>query len=287
MEQISIAGVIVANRFRRDMGDMEQLKASMTNLGLLQPIGIDKDRSLVFGGRRLEAAKQLGWQTIAAKVVDCDALIAEHDENEMRKAFTVTERVAIAEAVAERLKKDAEIRMKAGKAPSGNISGGSEQGEARDLAAAKAGLGSGKTLEAAQSVVAKGVPALVRAMDDGVVTIHAAKDIATLPPAEQDALDYRSAQQLKTARNRAASRLMRAKEKAEPSAANKPEEPPKPDEARLYEPDSSLSALVLSHRAKTAISQISKNDPNALQCIENIRCALDKQLKLITTKDAQ
>lgn len=285
MEQISIAGVIVENRFRRDMGDMEQLKASMTNLGLLQPIGIDKDRSLVFGGRRLEAAKQLGWQTIAAKVVDCDALIAEHDENEMRKAFTVTERVAIAEAVAERLGKRQGERSDL--ATCGNIPTSEAGQKTRDLAAAKAGLGSGKTLEAAQSVVAKGAPALVQAMDDGMVTIHAAKDIATLPPEEQEALDYSSAQQLKTARNRAASRLMRAKEKAEPSAENKPKEPPKPDEARLYEPDSSLSALVLSHRAKTAISQISKNDPNALQCIENIRCALDKQLKLITMKDAQ
>ncbi len=68
----------------------------------------------------------------------------------MRKAFTVSERVAIAEAVAEKIKADAEARMKAGKAPSGNISLGSEAGQARDLAAAKAGLGSGKTLEAAQ-----------------------------------------------------------------------------------------------------------------------------------------
>lgn len=48
--------------------------------------------------------------------------------------------------------------MKAGKAPSGNISGGSGQGEARNLAASKVGLGSGKTLEAAQKVVAQGAP---------------------------------------------------------------------------------------------------------------------------------
>jgi hypothetical protein len=47
--------------------------------------------------------------------------------------------LAIAEAVAERLRVQAEHRMKAGKAPSGNISGGSDEaGKTRDLAAAKA-----------------------------------------------------------------------------------------------------------------------------------------------------
>lgn len=64
----------------------------------------------------------------------------------MRKAFTVSERVAIAEAVAERLGKRQGAGHHADKP--GNISG-FEKGETRDLAAAKAGLGSGKTLEAA------------------------------------------------------------------------------------------------------------------------------------------
>ena len=48
--------------------------------------------------------------------------------------------VAIAEAVAERLQGRNKRPEK-----SGNISGLTEQGETRDLAAAKAGLGSGKT----------------------------------------------------------------------------------------------------------------------------------------------
>ena len=64
----------------------------------------------------------------------------------LHKAFPVSERVAIAEAVAERLQGRAgnpELR-----ANSGNISL-IDKGQTRDLAAAKAGLGSGKTLEAA------------------------------------------------------------------------------------------------------------------------------------------
>ena len=71
------------------------------------------------------------------------------DENEMRKAFTVSERVAIAEAVAERLAQRHGSNQYAQKGV-GNISHSTdEQGRTKDLAAAKAGLGSGKTLEAA------------------------------------------------------------------------------------------------------------------------------------------
>lgn len=69
------------------------------------------------------------------------------------KHHPTSERVAIAEAVAERLGKRKGQRTDLG--TSGNISGG-EKGETRDLAAAKAGFGSGKTLEAAQAVIAKG-----------------------------------------------------------------------------------------------------------------------------------
>jgi ParB-like chromosome segregation protein Spo0J len=278
--QISVHSVIVKNRFRKDIGDIEKLKRSLSDIGLLQPIGIDKDRRLVFGGRRLEAARQLGWAVIESKVVDCDALIAEHDENEMREAFRVTERVAIAEAVAVKMKKDAEARMKAGSAPLGNISPGSDQGRTSDLAAAKAGLGSGKTLEAAQAVIEKGAPELVQAMDDNKVTIHAAKFIATLPEGEQAGIDYDDRQKVKNAAEKARGRANRV---AEPKPmAEKPAHAPKPDEARLYEEGSSLSALVLSHRAQTAICQISKNDPQAMAAIGYIREALDKQLHLIT-----
>ncbi len=73
--------------------------------------------------------------------------------------------LAIAQRIAERL------GMRQGQRTdiptSGNISL-SEAGQTRDLAAAKAGLGSGKTLEAAQKVVEHGTPELVAAMDEGI-----------------------------------------------------------------------------------------------------------------------
>lgn len=65
-----------------------------------------------------------------------------------------SERVAIAEAVAERLK--GRVGNPKLKTNCGNISTIEDGQKTRDLAAAKAGFGSGKTLEAAQAVIAKG-----------------------------------------------------------------------------------------------------------------------------------
>ena len=87
---------------------------------------------------------------------DLDALKVEHDENEQRKEPTVSEKVALAGAIAERLQGRNKRPEK-----HGNISTLTDQGATRDLAAAKAGLGSGKTLEAAQKVVEHGAPELV------------------------------------------------------------------------------------------------------------------------------
>ena len=78
---------------------------------------------------------------------------------------------ALAASIAERLQ--GRVGSPELRANSGNISP-IEQGRTKDIAAAKAGLGSGKTLEAAQKVVERGIPELVEAMDRGKVTIHAA-----------------------------------------------------------------------------------------------------------------
>ena len=94
---------------------------------------------------------------------DIDALKVERDENDQRKEPTVTEKVALAEAIVDRI--GPRQGQRTDLATCGNISTSDSGQKTRDIAAAKAGLGSGKTLEAAQSVIAKGVPELVQAMD--------------------------------------------------------------------------------------------------------------------------
>lgn len=102
---LKITEIIVGDRVRKDMGDLTSLAASMKLHGLLHPVVVKKDRTLVAGHRRLEAARQLGWKDIKVTVVDVeDLLTAERDENTERKDFTPTEAVAIGRLIEERHK---------------------------------------------------------------------------------------------------------------------------------------------------------------------------------------
>lgn len=197
IDQIKING-----RARTDTGDIESLARSMRKLGQLQPIGVDADGVLVFGGRRLMAARSLGWAEIEARVIDCDALQAEHDENEIRKQFTVTERLAIAQRIAERLCPPGETRQ--GR-PSKSVENSTnlEKGRTDEISAKGAGFGSKDTYRAAQKVVEHGAPELVEAMDAGKVSIHAAATIAVLPKDEQGRIDYDDKAEVRKAREQA------------------------------------------------------------------------------------
>jgi ParB-like chromosome segregation protein Spo0J len=80
------------------MGDLTTLADSIRQEGLLQPIGVTAGLELVFGERRLLAYRDiLKHKTILARVVDVTSILAgEYHENEVRKEFTPSERVAIA-----------------------------------------------------------------------------------------------------------------------------------------------------------------------------------------------
>src|SRR5260370_36314683 len=69
--------------YRRDLGHIDGLSRSLSGKhGLLQPIGIDPGGYLIWGLRRLTAAKKLGWKEILARVVIvADPLSARKVEN--------------------------------------------------------------------------------------------------------------------------------------------------------------------------------------------------------------
>jgi hypothetical protein len=101
IREISCAAIRIGDRHRKEMGDIEGLAESIASEGLLQPIGVTEDSLLVFGARRLRAIRDvLQRQTILARIVHVSSVLAgEYAENELRKNFTPSERVAIAEAV--------------------------------------------------------------------------------------------------------------------------------------------------------------------------------------------
>jgi len=109
MTTLQIASIVIGERVRKDMGDIDGLAASIQERGLLQPIGVLKGGALVWGHRRLEAVRKLGWTEIMAKVYDLDdPLAAERDENEQRKSLSPTEAVALGRLIEEQEKPKAE-----------------------------------------------------------------------------------------------------------------------------------------------------------------------------------
>ncbi len=166
---LPLSEIAVGDRFRRDLGDVEALATSIEEIGLLQPIGVTPDHRLVFGRRRLEAFRHLGRTTIPARVVDVPSIVAgEYAENEMRKAFTVSERVAIGEAV------ERELGERRGGDRSRVQQVAPRRGrKTRDIAAARAGFGNPETYRQAKSVVAE-APDLAAEVDAGEKSVGGA-----------------------------------------------------------------------------------------------------------------
>lgn len=92
---VEIKHVKVHNRVRQDLGDIAALMESMRKRGLLNPIVVTESYTLVAGHRRLEAARRLGWTSIACRIVherDRTTLLEiEIEENTARKDFSTDE----------------------------------------------------------------------------------------------------------------------------------------------------------------------------------------------------
>lgn len=102
-----IKDIIVKDRFRKDLGDINTLAESIYQIGLLHPIVIQKDTNrLIAGGRRLEACKQLGWDEIPVTIINLEDIVkGEFQENTARKNFTVSESDEIIEYTVEWMEK--------------------------------------------------------------------------------------------------------------------------------------------------------------------------------------
>jgi len=93
--QVPIKDIIVRKRIRKDMGDIEGLAESLKRYGQITPVVISNKNVLIAGGRRLAAAKHLGWRTINAIISETSNELArlelEVEENVQRRDFTMEE----------------------------------------------------------------------------------------------------------------------------------------------------------------------------------------------------
>ncbi|MCC6362986.1 MAG: ParB N-terminal domain-containing protein [Bryobacterales bacterium] len=197
----------IGERHRKDMGDLDGLAVSIATVGLLHPPVITEDGLLICGERRLLAMRDiLGWRTIPVIVLEVSSIVeGECAENEIRKDFTPSERVAIAKAL------EAEIGKRQGQRTDKELPPDSAEVargvETRDVAAKKAGFGGHSTYEQAKKVVEKAVDEVIAQMDTGDLSISAAAVIAEQPPEQQ-----REIAQLPEDERKAAVRKLRRKD---------------------------------------------------------------------------
>lgn len=237
--------ITVNNRFRKDMGNLQGLADSIKANGLLQPVVVDSRNELIAGERRLRACRDLlGWTEIDVRVLDVEnLLLAEHDENECRKGFTTSERVAIARAIEDEIGRRQGKRTD--KALPGNCPEVPKGAETREVAAKKAGLGNSRNLGRAETVVDHGTPALVEAMDKGEVSVSAAAAVATLPEAEQEEVVNRGAEAVREKAKTVRERLSR-------STGTEDEQTNRAREKGI--------GIRLAHEALNSLTRIPKND---------------------------
>lgn len=79
IKDLAVKKIKVGERWQTpDKVEIQSLADSMKEVGLLEPIGVNKKGvELIYGLTRLEAAKLLGWKTITSIVLDVDALTAQ------------------------------------------------------------------------------------------------------------------------------------------------------------------------------------------------------------------
>ena len=101
---VQVKDVIVKKRIRKELQDIQALKESMSRYGLMNPITINSNNELIAGHRRLEAAKELGWNSISAVVIDpkneileLEMELEENIQNELENTtrFVVISREAV------------------------------------------------------------------------------------------------------------------------------------------------------------------------------------------------
>jgi ParB family chromosome partitioning protein len=93
--KVKIADIKIKDRIREESGDLCKLKDSLRDYGLINPITITEDYELLAGFRRLQSARELGWDEIECRMMNpnspLDKLRFEVDENFLRKDFTPEE----------------------------------------------------------------------------------------------------------------------------------------------------------------------------------------------------
>lgn len=90
VQAISINDIKINSEWVRQNGDISDLIESMDSIGLVNPLILNTQRELLCGGRRLAAAKALGWSEVNCIVYhleDLESELCAVEDNIVRKDF--------------------------------------------------------------------------------------------------------------------------------------------------------------------------------------------------------
>jgi hypothetical protein len=210
--EVAIRDIQIGRRFRRDHGNVEDLARQIEQCELLQPIGVTEKLRLVYGERRLRAYRDvLKRDTIPARIVDPRSVeLAQIDENVLRKDFTISEKVEIVDFL-----RGYKHGGKRKPLHEGNCT---LELLTVDQAAKRAGLKNRDAYNRAKDVVRKGVPELVKAMDDLEISVSAAAELASLDREMQRTL-------LAVKKDWTAAEIVRIKQQEQEGVEDRPAEP--------------------------------------------------------------
>ena len=99
LKKVKLKDIVMGDRYRKDMGDLKELAASVKEHGVLQPITLDENMHLLAGGRRVNAAVIAGLTEIPALIRETpdefNALEVVLIENVFRKDMLWQETAAL------------------------------------------------------------------------------------------------------------------------------------------------------------------------------------------------
>lgn len=174
---LAINQIKVAERIRKEFGNIEELANDIKENGLINPPVVTPEHELIAGERRLRACKYLNYQQIEVRVMSVrdyeHKLKIEIGENEHRKEFTFSERMVWARELERIESAKARRRMSEGGKGRENLPTLKSE-RARDIVAEKIGIGSGKQYEKAKFIAEHADSSTIAQLDNEETSIHKA-----------------------------------------------------------------------------------------------------------------
>jgi ParB family transcriptional regulator, chromosome partitioning protein len=170
---IDISKIKVTDRIRQEFNDIEGLAQDIAENGLINPIVVTSDYTLIAGERRLRAHRHLGRTQVEVRVMEVRDYLhqrqLEYGENEHRSDFTWSERTRLGKELEQLKRLEAEERMKGNKENFPEH----ESGQIRDIVGEQIGV-SGRQFDKMKFILENATPEVIQQLDAEVISTHKA-----------------------------------------------------------------------------------------------------------------